>query len=145
MISQKIDYEALTRKALLSVAKEILQLVALNGLYKKQHLYITFSLHHPGIEVSNTLREDFEDELTIVLEHEFWDLSIDDYGFSVSLNFDHGNESLYIPFSSIITVQDPSEDFFLEFSPDLKDIKPQPSKLEVKSNVISIDAFRKGK
>ncbi len=149
MPPKKIDYELLVRKALMSVVKDILLDVETNGFYKKQHLFITFSINHPGAIVSEILREDFSDEITIVLEHEFWDMKVGDYGFTVNLAFEHGDEEMFVPFSAIIIFNDPSEDFCLEFTPDLSDSpqnqKPAPKERKDGSNVVSLDLFRKGK
>lgn len=141
----KINYEQIMRKALFSVVKNILNQVAIYGFFQDQHLFVTFDMRHQGIVVSQMLRENFEDELTIVLEHEFWDLIIDDYGFSVCLVFEHGEESLYIPFSSLISFQDPSEDFCLDFVPNFKDMPIIKDVAEIKSNIVSINDLRKGK
>ena len=151
-MSKKLDYNLLLKKASLSVVKEILKQISLEGLFKKQHIYVTFALSHPDVKISKLLRDDFDDEMTIVLQYEFWDLIIDDFGFSISLAFEHSDETIYIPFSSIISVSDPSEDFCLDFTPDFSDTKP---KIEKKTEsiqkgtsngrVISLDAFRKGK
>ena len=90
------------------------------------------------------LKEEFDDELTIVLQYEFWDLYVDDYGFSVNLAFDSADEHIYVPFASLITVNDPSEDFTLNFIPNFADIKLEKVESEeVKQNkIISLDAFR---
>lgn len=118
---RKMNYVAMMNTALLSVVKEIVSTVSADGFYKKQHLYITFSTKHPGVRMSDFLREDFDEDMTIILEHEFWDLIVDDYGFSVSLEFEHGSETIYVPFSSISTLLDPSEDFSLELLPNFGD------------------------
>ena len=147
-MSKKIDYDQLIRKASLSVVKDILNQIAVDGLFKKQHIYVTFSLEHPSVKVSKLIRDDFDDEMTIVLQYEFWDLNIDDYGFSVSLAFENSDETLYIPYSAISSVSDPSEDFCLDFIPDFSDIKKEKNSVkneDVSGKVISIDAFRKGK
>lgn len=131
--------------------KDILKQISVEGLFKKQHIYVTFALSHPDVKISKLLRDDFEDEMTIVLQYEFWDLNVDDFGFSVSLSFEHSDETIYIPFSSIISVSDPSEDFCLDFSPDFSDTKPKIEKkidsiqnTHSNGKVISLDAFRKG-
>lgn len=147
-MSKKLDYNVLMKKASLSVVKEILNQVAVDGLFKKQHVYITFATNHPDVKISKLLKEDFEDEMTIVLQYEFWDLVVDDYGFSVSLAFDHSDETLYIPFASLISVSDPSEDFCLDFVPDFSEVKPAvpnelPQKQPSGGKIISFDAFRK--
>lgn len=154
-MARKIAYETLLSNALLNVVKDVLKIVEKEGFFKKQHLYVSFATDHPGAELSEYLKEDYPDEMTIVLQHEFWDLTVDNYGFRVGLAFDSGSEMLYIPFSSIIRVNDPSEDFCLEFAPDYNDMKAkQEPKFEANSpedggdeeeKVISFSDFLKGK
>lgn len=146
-MTKKLEYNTLIRKASISIVKEILNQISTEGLYKKQHIYITFSLNHPGVKVSKLLKDDFDDEMTIVLQYEFWDLVIDDYGFSVNLAFEHSDETLYIPFSSLISVSDPSEDFCLDFVPDFSDIPPKDNSIEnnKSNNIISFSEFKKDK
>lgn len=149
-MSKKLDYGFLLRKASISVVKEIIEQIATEGLYKKQHIYITFALNHPNVKISKLLRDEYDDEMTIVLQYEFWDLIVDDFGFSVSLAFEHSDETIYVPFASMISVSDPSEDFNLEFTPDFSDIDPKTAKVDETSSgrsskIISLDIFRKGK
>ena len=149
-MSKKLDYGFLLRKASISVVKEIIEQIATEGLYKKQHIYITFAFIHPNVKISKLLRDEYDDEMTIVLQYEFWDLIVDDFGFSVSLAFEHSDETIYIPFASMISVSDPSEDFNLEFTPDFSDIDPKTAKVDETSSgrsskIISLDIFRKGK
>ncbi|MDR1034334.1 MAG: ClpXP protease specificity-enhancing factor SspB [Holosporales bacterium] len=141
-MTKKIIYSDLLKKASTSVMKDVLRHVAINGLYKNQHLYITFAVNHPGVKLATALKDD--DEITIVLQYEFWDLRVDDYGFSVCLAFDLSDETVYIPFSSIIIFSDPSEDFCLEFAPDYADTPPKrPEKSKkTEGNVISIESIR---
>ena len=80
-MKQKINYSALLQNASISVVKKILEQVSDNGFDKEQHLYITFSLKHPSVKISDALKSEFGDEITIVLQYEFWDLKVDDYGF----------------------------------------------------------------
>ncbi len=143
-MSQKINYENLLREASINVVKQILELVSKNGFNNKQHLYITFSVKHPDVQISDILKEEFDEEMTIVLQYEFWDLKVDDSGFSVNLAFENANEHIYVPFASLININDPSEDFDLNFIPDFEVVK---SKQETKeptndSKVISLDSFR---
>lgn len=137
-----IDYETLLRNASISVFKQILEHVQKFGFYKKQHLYITFSLKHCGIKINSEITKDYDDEMTIVLQYEFWDLKIDDYGFSVSLAFDKSDETIYIPYTALITVSDPSEDFNLNFLPDLSDAPKLKDAIVDNSNIILLDEFR---
>lgn len=145
-MSKKLDYDLLLRKASIAVVKEILQQIEAEGIYKKQHIYITFALNHPDVKISKLLREDYDDEMTIVLQYEFWDLIVDDYGFSVSLAFEHSDETIYVPFASMISVSDPSEDFNLEFTPNFSELKPKIEATQTNKpdgKVISLDIFRK--
>lgn len=147
-MSKKLDYTALLRKASISVVKCILQQIAEEGLFGKQHLYVTYALGHPDVKISKVLKDEFEDEITIVLQHEFCDLEVDDYGFSVSLAFEHADENLYVPFASLISISDPSEDFCIDFNPDFSETKFEESKkifreTSKNSKIISLDAFRK--
>ncbi len=145
-MTKKLDYGFLLRKASISVVKEIIEQIANEGLYKKQHIYITFALNHPDVKISKLLREDYDDEMTIVLQYEFWDLIVDNYGFSVSLAFEHSDETIYVPFAAMISVSDPSEDFSLEFTPNFSELKPKaevPQASKSDGKVISLDIFRK--
>lgn len=146
-MNQKINYENLLRNASISVVKQILEQVAKTGFNNEQHLYITFSLKHPDVQVSDALKAEFDDELTIVLQYEFWDLFVDDYGFSVSLAFDSADEHIYVPFASLIEVSDPSEEFTLKFIPNFADVKVNTTVQEEvnQSKIISLDAFRNKK
>ena len=150
LVAKKLDYNFLLRKASISVVKEILKQIAVEGLFKKQQIYVTFAIDHPDVKISKLLREDYEDEMTIVLQYEFWDLVVDDYGFSVSLAFEHSDETIYVPFASMISVNDPSEDFCLDFTPDFSELKPRIEQEQFQTapstgNIISLDKFRKGK
>lgn len=145
----KINYVDVLNKAFLQGVREILLTVAKEGLHKKQHLLITFATTHKGVKLSNALLEEYDDEITIVLQHEFWDLKVENDGFSVSLSFDTGDETIYVPFSALINVSDPSEDFSLNFIPDFSDVPreksvPEPSH-DKSGKIISLDIFRKNK
>ena len=144
-MNQKLNYENLLRDASISVVKQILEHASKNGFSGEQHLYITFSLKHSDVQVSNVLKEEFDDEMTIVLQYEFWDLLVDDYGFSVNLAFDSSNEHIYVPFASLINVNDPSEDFNLNFIPNLEDVRNQTlvQKTIQENKIISLDEFKK--
>jgi hypothetical protein len=143
----RIDYDKITQKAQIFIVKDIIKHIELNGISGKQHLYITFSLNHPDSIVADYLKEDFGDEMTIVLQYEFWNLKSDAHGFSVSLSFEHSDENIYIPFSSISNINDPSEDFYLDLVPDFSDIKKvsksENDLRESGGNVISLNSFRK--
>lgn len=138
---KKINYKKLINEAEISVVRQILQTIETQGLVQKQHLYIKFATQHPGVIMSDILHEDFETDMTIVMQYEFWNLQVDDYGFSVSLSFEHDDEDLYIPFSSIISIEDPSENFHMDLVPDFSSKKDgvQNKNADVLSNIISFE------
>lgn len=155
-----IDYEGLVQSAVRKVMRDVLRDVAKNGLPGKHHFYIDFVTHYPGVEMPAYLREDYPDDMTIVLQYEYWDLVVDDKKFSITLTFDDAEERLIVPFEAIIKFVDPSVNFGLEFTPDLNDyteldLDPifsemdDSQKKEIKplaegeSNVVTLDAFRK--
>lgn len=110
-----IDYEALAREALRGVVKAVLQKVAAQGLPGDHHFYVSFATGAPGVTLSKRLRERYPDEMTIVLQHRFWDLLVSDDRFEVKLTFDGIPERIVIPFSAIKVFVDPSVRFMLPF------------------------------
>jgi hypothetical protein len=148
-MGQKIDYVGLLKDASVSVVRKILELASTSGFGKKQHLYITFTLAHRDVVVPDALRDDAGDEMTIVLQYEFWDLKVDEFGFTVGLAFEHADEALYIPFAALMSVSDPSEDFSLEFVPDLGSVIPTHASTQNAkpgssvAKIIQLDAYRK--
>lgn len=155
-----LDYESLVQAALREVVHKTLSFVAKNGLSGNHHFYITFDTTHPLVKVPEYLKEQYGEEITIVLQYEFWDLEVTTKGFSVNLCFDENNEHVYVPFSSITSFVDPSVKFGLQFTPVFDDVvEEKVKKVEIKakkisastknkkedssSNVITLDIFRK--
>lgn len=114
-MSRHIDYGNLMHRALRGLIQEVLQDVADNGLPGAHHFFITFDTHHPEAELADWLRERYPDEMTVVMQHWYDDLAVDDEGFGVTLNFGDSPERLYIPFDAIRTFVDPSVEFGLRF------------------------------
>jgi hypothetical protein len=110
-----IDYEALTQDAMRGVVRAILTRVAESGLPGNHHFYISFETEHPGASLSKRLREKYPREMTIVLQHRFWDLVIHDERFEVKLTFDGIPERLVVPFEAIKVFFDPSVRYGLQF------------------------------
>lgn len=110
-----IDYEALTQDAMRGVVRSVLTRVAKNGLPGDHHFYISFETEHPGASLSKRLREKYPREMTIVLQHRFWDLVIHDERFEVKLTFDGIPERLVVPFEAIKVFFDPSVRYGLQF------------------------------
>jgi hypothetical protein len=110
-----IDYEALAQDALRQIVRAVLVRVAKSGLPGQHHFYISFSTSAPGVSISPRLRERYPDEMTIVLQHRFWDLIVGEDRFEVKLTFDAIPETLVVPFAAIKVFFDPSVPYGLQF------------------------------
>ena len=111
----EIDYDDLVQNALRGVVKDILTTTADEGLPGDHHFYIAFRTRAPGVEIADHLRSRYPDEMTIVLQHKFWGLTVHDDHFEVGLSFHQQPEHLVIPFSAITGFVDPSVQFALQF------------------------------
>ena len=114
-----IRYDLLVQDALRGVVRQVLSDVARNGLQGEHHFFITFKTATPGLRLSNRMRERYPDEMTIILQHQFWGLAVTEAGFEVGLSFNNMPERLFVPYAAITMFQDPSVTFGLKF--DVKD------------------------
>jgi hypothetical protein len=105
----------MVESALRSVVRDALALTAKHGLPGGHHFYVTFRTDFPGVDIPGFLRTQYPHEMTIVLEHQFWGLEVDDGAFSVTLSFHNQAERLTIPLAAIAAFADPSVKFGLEF------------------------------
>lgn len=112
---QDIDYEALAQDAMRTVVRSVLTRVAKTGLPGEHHFYIAFNTQAPGISISKRLKEKYPEEMTIVLQHRFWDLTVSEDRFEVKLTFDSIPERLVVPFNAIKVFFDPSVPYGLQF------------------------------
>ncbi len=158
MAKDPLDYEAMVQTALREVVYKSISYTIKNGLPGNHHYYITFATEYPGVEVPEYLKDQYGDEITIVLQYEFWDLKADENGFSVTLCFDDAHEKLYVPYGALLSFVDPSVKFGLQFTPVIEEVSevkektikgdkaPVDEKAEIPkdgSNVITLDKFRK--
>lgn len=171
MAEDQIRYDILAQDALRGVMRKVLGEVARTGLPGNHHFFITFLTGAPGVRVSARLRERYPDQMTIVLQYQYWDLKVTDTGFEVGLSFSEVPEKLEVPFTAVRGFYDPSVNFELEFDVRAEEAaEPQPvappakvaSKKERKpkapaaeagkaaeeppakgADVVSLDAFRK--
>lgn len=122
MEPDRIDYPALLQEALRGVVRRVLEQVSEHGLPGEHHLYIGFRTSHPGVEVPRFLRQQFPEEVTIVLQHQYWGLNVTPESFSVFLSFGGTKQRLEVPFEALTAFADPSADFGLRF-----DGSPEPA------------------
>lgn len=115
MTQDFLEYPKLVEQAMRSVVRSALEVVVENGLPGLHHFYITFRTQEPGVGISDRLLAQYPEEMTIVLEHQFWDLLVDETGFSIALSFGGVRESLSVPYSTISAFVDPSVKFGLQF------------------------------
>ncbi len=111
----EIDYEALQQDAMRGVVRAVLSQIVKTGLPGEHHFYISFLTQAPGVILSKRLKEKYPQEMTVVLQHRFWDLIIAEDRFEVKLTFDGIPERLVIPYRSIKVFIDPSVRFGLQF------------------------------
>jgi len=122
-----IRYDLLTQQALRAVVRRVLADVAKVGsLPGEHHFYVTFDTRAPGVRLSARMREQYPEEMTIVLQHQFWDLAVSDTQFEVALSFNGVSEKLLVPFEAIKGFFDPSVQFGLQFE-EVGDGEAQPA------------------
>ena len=160
MAEDHIRYDILAQEALRGVVRKVLAEVAKTGLPGEHHLFISFVTKAPGVRLSQKLLEQYDKDMTIVLQNQFWDLKVHETNFEVGLSFDGQPETLVIPFSAIKGFFDPSVQFGLQFDPASAPIAAEPEPAAVTApaakpaavepageasgeKVISLDSFRK--
>ena len=162
-----IRYDLLVQSALRDVVRHVLSEAAEQGLPGDHHFFVSFRTDHPGTRISESLRNDHPDEMTIGLQHQFWDLAVTEHGFEVGLFFKGVPERLLVPFDALTGFYDPSVEFGLKF--ELANVEPadndsaapaepaalplaaplamekvsEPTAAGEGAEVVSLDAFRK--
>ena len=164
MAKDLMRYDLMAQDALRGVVRQaLLKAAAPEGLPGPHHFYITFRTTAPGVDIDPTLLEKYPEEMTIVLEHQFWDLNVTETGFEVTLKFSGVPKYLKMPYSAISRFHDPSVGFHLQFEHDdtdeeagFPDDDPKPNTGKGGSSgsspgdsggdgaeVVSLDSFRK--
>ncbi|MGH6838170.1 MAG: SspB family protein [Methylocella sp.] len=115
MAADLIRYDLLVQDALREAVRKVLSDVARDGIPGEHHFYIGFRTHARGVRLSSRMRERYPDEMTIVLQHQFWDLSVGEQAFEVGLSFQNVPEMLLVPFDAVTRFADPSVGFELQF------------------------------
>ena len=115
MSKDLIRYDLLVQDALKGVVRKVVGDAARDGLVGDHHFYISFRTDAPGVRISHRLRERYPQEMTIVLQHQFWDLGLTEHTFEVGLSFSGVPERLLVPFDALTGFFDPSVQFGLKF------------------------------
>lgn len=144
-----IRYDLLVQDALKGVVRRVLIDAGKEGLPGEHHFYISFRTDFPGVRISNRLREKYPQEMTIVMQHQFWDLIITEHTFEVGLSFSGVPEKLLIPFDALTGFFDPSVQFGLKFDlpeGEEEDEEASPPMPEARdsSDPVALKAPRKG-
>jgi uncharacterized protein len=147
-----IQYQKILNKNLLNVFFEILQEIEKKGLDGKNHLYVTFATNKPKTSIPDWLLQKYPSEMTIVIQHEYYHLSVNKKNFNIGLSFNNKKCDLTIPFDSIISFVDPSSNFGLNYQfnkttveDDKKTLveKKKSVKKKKSSNVINFSNYKK--
>ena len=150
-----IPYDEIVQDALRAVVGRVLREVeASGGLPGDHHFYITFKTKAPGVAIPKHLAERFPDEMTIVIQHRFWDLKVEDDDFTVGLSFGGVPATLHVPFAAVTQFHDPAVEFALTFQAnaveepleeheEAENDAPKAESVDDGSNVVSVDFTKK--
>lgn len=142
MTSREIDYPELVDEALRSVARRVMARVAEEGLPGDHHFLITFHTDHPDLELPASLHDTYPEEMTIVLENQFWDLVVEDEAFAVSVRFGGDPQRLRIPWRAVKSFVDPAAEFGLRFESQAAASDEPEGLPDEPGEVVSLDEFR---
>jgi len=153
-VDSLLPYDEWTEAAMRQVVVRALAHVAAQGLPGEHHFYITFRTQHPGVVMPPRLRSQYPQEMTIVLQHQFWDLKVDEEAalISVGLSFGGVPSTLVIPLGAVVAFADPHIRFGMRFRPDGGEAAPEAPSAEApeaarqepeQPQVVSLDAFRR--
>jgi uncharacterized protein len=156
MAQDLFDYPQMVQTALRGVVREALARTAREGLRGAHHFYVSFRTRVSGVVLPDYLLDQYPEEMTIILQHQFWGLEVGDREFSVTVSFQNRPEQLTIPFAAVTSFADPSVKFGLQF--ELPAAKPHdatalPAKIPVDeaektpprqpAEIVTLDKFRK--
>ncbi|MGI9402167.1 MAG: SspB family protein [Rhizobiaceae bacterium] len=127
MSDDLIRYDILTQEALRRVIRKVLEEVQRTGLPGEHHFFITFETGYPGVRLSTRMRERYPEEMTIVIQHSYWNLEVDENCLEIDLSFDDIRERLRVPFPAIRGFFDPSVKFGLQFDVELQKTEEEQS------------------
>ena len=116
MSTDLIRYDLRVQEALRGVVRRVLSDAAKHGISGNHHFYISFATQAEGVRLSSRLRQQYPGRMTIVLQHQFWDLKADEDGFSVTLGFNDQLRRLHVPYTALKVFADPGVEFGLQFT-----------------------------
>ncbi len=142
MADDGLRYEVLVERALRGVLREALSYIAEHGLPGDHHFYITFRTDHPEVDIPDVLHDRYPGEMTIVLQHQYWDLDVEENLFGVTLSFADVPHRLCVPFEAVIAFTDPSVRFGLQFDsgPGEEDAAEARPSAEIETLQVARDA-----
>ncbi len=146
-MADHIRYDLLTQQALRDVVRSVLADAAKKGLPGDHHFFISFDTQAPGVRLSERLRAQYPQEMTIILQHQFWDLTVSELGFEVGLSFGGTIERLGVPYEAINGFFDPSVQFGLQFEEvtegqEQNDDRPSPVNALTKGKLKALEAVQ---
>jgi len=115
MTEDQIHYTTLIDQAMRGVVRDVLKRTLVSGLPGEHHFYISFATNHSGVRISEQLKSRYPKEMTIVLQHQFWDFKVEEQYFTATLSFNGIPEKLIIPYAALTAFADPSVKFGLQF------------------------------
>lgn len=155
MAQDLFQYDKMVETALRGVARQALAIAARDGLRGEHHFYVGFRTNAPGVVVPAQLLAKFPEEMTIVLQHQFWGLEVGEAAFSVTLSFNSRSERLTVPFAAITSFADPSVNFGLQFeiraappaesaaAPAVLPVAESAAPARQEAEIVTLDRFRK--
>jgi hypothetical protein len=163
MAESWLRYDRMVEQALRGVVRKALSEAGQRGLPGDHHFYITFHTDRPGVGIADWLHQQYPQEMTIILQHQFWDLVVDEDRFAITLSFGGRHERLTIPFSALTAFADPSVKFGLQFEANEDELQAKTPAIKATkqieppaggnaddggderkgADVVALDAFRK--
>ena len=157
MTQDSMDYAILIDQAMRGVVRDVLRRAQASGLPGDHHFYVSFLTTYPAVQISDQLKSRSPKGISIVLQHQYWDLKVEEHAFAVTLSFGGLPEKLYVPFAAMTAFADPTVKFGLQFQraevpeealplpkePVLAEVHAQNAAVESGAEIISLDAFRK--
>jgi len=160
MAESWLRYDRMVEQALRGVVRKALSEAGQRGLPGDHHFYITFHTDRPGVGIADWLHQQYPQEMTIILQHQFWDLVVEEDRFAITLSFGGRHERLTVPFSALTAFADPSVKFGLQFEANEDELQAKPPALKATkqieppvggddtderkgADVVTLDAFRK--